>query len=68
MYTRGRFMSSMAKTIAALSSNQPPIKINKFYRGATKPMHHNYQAHALELVLCSNRSHRNEKPKHRSEE
>ena len=37
-------------------------------RGATKPMHHNYQAHALELVLCSNRSHRNEKPKHRSEE
>ena len=31
-------------------------------RGATKPMHHNYRAHALELVLCSNRSHRNEKP------
>ena len=30
MYTRGGFMSSMAKTIAALSSNQPPIKINKF--------------------------------------
>ena len=30
MYTRGRFMSSRAKTIAALSSNQPPIKINKF--------------------------------------
>ena len=28
MYTRGGFMSSMAKTIAA--SNQPPIKINKF--------------------------------------
>ena len=30
MYSRGGFMSSMAKTIAALSSNQPPIKINKF--------------------------------------
>ena len=30
MYTRGGFMPSMAKTIAALSSNQPPIKINKF--------------------------------------
>ena len=30
LYTRGGFMSSMAKTIAALSSNQPPIKINKF--------------------------------------
>ena len=28
MYTRGGFMSSMAKTIAG--SNQPPIKINKF--------------------------------------
>ena len=30
MYTRGGFMPSMAKTIAALSSNQPRIKINKF--------------------------------------
>ena len=30
MYTRGGFMPSMAKTIAALSSNQPPSKINKF--------------------------------------
>ena len=29
-YTRGAFMSCMTKTIAALSSNQPPIKINKF--------------------------------------
>ena len=32
MYTRGGFMSSMAKTIAALSSNQPPIKINKILK------------------------------------
>ena len=31
--------------------------------GATKPVHHNYWAHALELVLYS-RSHHNEKLAH----
>ena len=47
--------------------------------GATKPVHHNYQAYAveptchnywkpmrLEPVLHSKRSHRNEKPAHRN--
>ena len=30
--------------------------------GATKPMHHNYRAHALESMLCSKRSHHSKKP------
>ena len=50
-------------------------------RGATKPVHHNYRAHALEhrscnsqslhgleRVLLNKRSHCNEKPVHCSEE
>ena len=32
--------------------------------GATKPVRHNYWACALEPVLCSKRSHDNEKPTH----
>ena len=36
--------------------------------GATKPMHHNYSACALEPVLRNKKSHRNEKPAHRNEE
>ena len=32
--------------------------------GATKPVHHNYRACALELVFHSKRSHCNEKPVH----
>ena len=35
-------------------------------RGATKPVRHNYWACALEPVLRSKRSHRNEKPAHRN--
>ena len=45
-------------------------------RGATKPVRHNYLAHApqllkparLEPVLHNNRRHRNEKPAHSNEE
>ena len=33
-------------------------------RGATKPVHHNYRACALEPVLRNKRSHHNEKPTH----
>ena len=45
-------------------------------RRATKPVHHNYWAHVLQLlkpahlepVLCNKRSHRNEKPAHCNKE
>ena len=30
---------------------------NPTYRRATKPMHHNYLAHALETVSCNYRAH-----------
>ena len=44
--------------------------------GATKPVHHNYQAHVLQLlkpahlepVLHNKRSHHNEKPSHDNKE
>ena len=36
--------------------------------GATKPVHHNYWACALEPVLHNKRSHRNEKPAHCNKE
>ena len=35
---------------------------------ATKPMYHNYQASALEPVLCNKRSHRSKKPSHHNKE
>ena len=37
------------------------------YRGATRPVRHNYWAYALEPVLRSKRSHCNEKPVNRKE-
>ena len=52
------------------------VREDPTYRGTTKPLRHSYWAHAPQLlrsaclgpVLCSKRSHRNEKPTHCNKE
>ena len=54
---------------------QAPVREDHAFRGATKPVSHNYWAHVpqvlkparLEPVLHNKRSHHNEKPMHRNE-
>ena len=47
---------------------QAPVHEDPTCHGATKPVHHNYWACALEPVLHNKRSYCNEKPAHRNKE